>query len=268
MKCQICTTEFKARAGAKYCSPKCRVKASRDAIVKAGDAAEAVVTRPKLTDEERYAMFLDQLPKTEWIATGTSLDTVTLIPKDKITLLYGKFGIGKTTLAHLIAARSGLKTLYIDTEAALTPERLKDLGIDPRDFVVRRVAYIEDVYSLLMSDEALTYDLIVWDSVAGTSFYTEVEGDAFERQMGVKALIMNKLMRIMPNRLASSGTTLLLINQEREGIGQYAANYVPAGKGQMYSAGLVIRLSGTYPKVKVELKKNRFGDIKAEEIKL
>lgn len=268
-QCLVCNANFEAkRTTAKFCSDVCRVKYNRENLSKAADAAESYLRRPVLTAEERYNMFLDQLPKTEWIETGTSLDQVTLIPKDKITLIYGKYGIGKTTLAHLMASKSGLKTLYIDTEAALTPERLRDLEIDPRDFTTRRVTYMEDVYELLMDDKTMEYDLIVWDSVAGTSFHSEVEGGAFERQMGVKALIMNKLMRILPNKLAKSGTTLVLINQEREGIGQYEPNYVPAGKGQMYSAGLVVRLTGNYPKVKAELKKNRFGDIKTEEIKI
>lgn len=221
-----------------------------------------------LSDEERMQMFLDMMPKTEWIDTGTPLDSVTRIPRNKITLIYGKPGIGKSTTANKIAANFPGKTLYIDTEAALTPERLFDLGVDPRTFTTRRLSFMEDIYKLLMEPDTMKFDLIIWDSVAGATFYSEVEGDAFDRQMGVKALIMNKLMRILPNRLDETQTTLILINQVQQGFGLYAENTPPGGKGQRHAAGIVISLTGTYPNVTVDVKKNRFGDTRKEKIKL
>lgn len=217
--------------------------------------------------ERRLKGFLQQLPKTQWVETNTALDSLTRLPKGRITILYGKFGIGKSTLAQLVSAGVTGRVLYIDTEAALNPERLAKLEIEPDSFHVYREAFIENIYELLTDPKTLKeYDLIIWDSVGNTSFRSEVEGEPTDMNIGTKPRIMNKLMRILPNLLRESDTTLLLINQEREGIGTYAANYIPGGKGQMYSASLVVRLTGKYPKVNAEITKSRVSNIGKTEI--
>lgn len=267
--CHQCHIEFKAqRSTAKFCSDKCKLQFSRQKEKVVEQIEQQLQETPEEAYQRRLKGFLAQLDQTEWLKTGTPLDEVSEIPKNKLTIIYGKWGIGKTTLAHKVAANVK-NTLYIDTEASVTPERLAQLNIEPKSFTLKKLSYVEEIYELLTNEKILKqYDLIVWDSVAGTSFITEVEGDAPDRNMGVKASIINKMMRVLPNLLDTHKTTLILINQEREGVGQYAPNYMPGGKGQVYSASLIFRLTGDYPKVTVEVKKSRVGETKKEIVNL
>lgn len=256
MICLHCKKEFLAKTKrAKFCSDNCRVYYNTQ-------------FKP-LSDEKRMEMLVEQMDKTTWVETGTPLDEITKLPEYKVSIIHGRPGIGKSTIANLTASNFKGQTLYIDTEAALSPERLFELGVDPRRFTTKRLNFIEEVYETILDPETLEkYDLIIWDSVGGTSTHAEAEGEAWDKHMGIRASMMNKLMRQIPYRADKSKTTFLLINHEYKEMGPYARVKLPGGNGQEYAAGIVVRLSGTYPKIRVELKKNRFGKTKEGEIKL
>ena len=85
--------------------------------------------------------------------------------------------------------------------------------------------------------------MIVIDSLASMTFRTEEEGKSTDSNIGQKAKVVNKLMRIIPMYLKNSDTALVVINQGREVIGSYVPmKYTPGGMGVPYAASLILAL--------------------------
>lgn len=187
------------------------------------------------------------LAKVEWLTTGIEdLDEFQQIPRGRVTQIQGPYAVGKTTLAlSMISGLKGVKVLYIDSEASLNPELLTKLGVDLKNFdLYNDSAFIEDVYEVVL--EACKngkYDMIIIDSLASMTFKTEEAGKSTDSNIGQKAKVVNKLMRIVPMYLKNTDTALVVINQEREVIGGYVpVKYTPGGMGVPYAASLILGL--------------------------
>lgn len=260
------------RATAKYCSDACRLKAARGvglpvegkmppssaAINKAMEAADLKPTgEPVKVVEEPYdreanlAAFRKMgLQEVTWITTGIpEFDKLTMIPRGRITQIQGPLSVGKTTLClNMIQGLKGQKVLYIDAEAALNPQLLTSLEIESKNFdLYNDSAFIEDIYEVVLhAVEKKKYDMIILDSLASTTFRTEAANQAADANIGQKARIVGKLMRIVPMELKRTNTALVIINQERDLIGAYGNQiYTPGGRGVEYAASLMIRLKTT-----------------------
>lgn len=203
--------------------------------------------------EKNLAAFQEMgVEQVEWISTGIpGLDELTRIPRGRITQIQGPYAVGKTTLClNMIRGLRDKKVLYIDTEASLNPELLVNLELDARNFTLyNKSAFIEDVIDLIIDQvmqAARQFDMIILDSLASTTFRTEAAGEAADANIGQKAKMVNKLMRIVPMELKRTGTALVIINQEREVIGSYAPiKYTPGGMGVPYAASLMVALKTT-----------------------
>lgn len=269
------------RASAKYCSDKCRKAAARGAVLpidgkmppssKALDEAmekadlkladvvelEGVYDKdgkPKIVPYDREANLAAfrkmGLQEITWITTGIpEFDALTMIPRGRITQIQGPLSVGKTTLClNMIQGLKGQKVLYIDSEAALNPELLADLQLDAKFFdLYNESAFIEDIYEVVLhAVEKKKYDMIILDSLASTTFRTEAANQAADANIGQKARIVGKLMRIVPMELKRTNTALVIINQERDLIGSpYPQIYTPGGRGVEFAASLMIRLKTT-----------------------
>lgn len=190
------------------------------------------------------------LEEVEWITTGIkAFDDLTMIPRGRITQIQGPYAVGKTTLClNMIKGLKNHKVLYIDTEAALNPQLLVSMQLEAKNFTLwHESAFIEDVYdAILNAVQAPKYDMIILDSLAATTFRTEAANEAADANIGQKARIVNKLMRIIPMELKRTKTALVIINQEREVIGGYAPiKYTPGGMGVPYAASLMVALKTT-----------------------
>ncbi len=194
-----------------------------------------------------------------WLTSGIpEFDALTQIPRGRITQIQGPYAVGKTTLClNMLKGLRDYKVLYIDTEAALNPQLLTNLRINPDTFKLwNESAFIEDVYDAVLkafAPDTEPFDLIILDSLAACTFRTEAQGEAADANIGQKAKIVNKLMRIVPMELKRTGTALVVINQEREVIGSYAPiKYTPGGMGVIYAASLIVSLktakSARFPK--------------------
>lgn len=263
--------EFEAkRADAKFCSPKCRMQYARKNNI---DAETGEVTEPStLVDlskpkerkhpnpfhpsnrdpnydgEAAEKAFIKMgLKPVNWLSTGIpELDELTQIPRGRVTQIQGPYAVGKTTLClNMIAGMKGIKTLYIDTEAALNPKLLKALEIDPKSFdLYNESAFIEDIAELIRdAAKSGKYDLIVLDSVPTTTTKTIAETDITAKNIGQKAAIIHKLMSWITMDLKRTDTAMVFINQEREVLGSYVPmKYTPGGMGIPYQASLMIAL--------------------------
>lgn len=244
--CEYDQVEFEGRADAKYCSPKCRTAASRGP---AETIPPAVVVDDATYDVEKNLEAFRKmgLRQVEWITTGIpEFDELTQIPRGRVTQIQGPYAVGKTTLClNMIKGLRNLRVLYIDSEAALNPELLTKMRISPENFTLYNdSAFIEDIYEVILAAvEKPKYDIIIFDSLAACTFRTEAAGEAADANIGQKAKIVGKLMRIVPMELKRTNTALVIINQERETIGSYGPiKYTPGGMGVPYVASLMVAL--------------------------
>lgn len=246
-----------ARKSAKFCSDKCRIAAAR----RDGVDPETGEVLPKRFEnpfdrpapdgydpEKALAAFKKMgLEEVRWIETGIpAFDKLTKIPRGRITQIQGPYAVGKTTLAlNMIAGLRDKKVFYIDSEASLNPSLLVRLQLNEKNFELwNKTAFIEDIHeAMLEAAKSGKYDLIVFDSLASCTTKTEAEGDITASNIGQKAKIVNKMMRILPSELKQTDTALVILNQEREVIGGYVPmKYTPGGMGVPYAASLMISL--------------------------
>jgi len=251
-------TEFESkRADAKFCSPKCRKAYARknnidentgEVIEVASENTPGADTNKPYDREKNLAAFIKMgVVQVEWISTGIpEMDELTQIPRGRITQIQGPYGVGKTTLClNMIKGLKDRKVLYIDAEAALNPELLVDLELDPANFhLYNESSYMEDIADIIRTAAASgKYELIVLDSVPMTSTKTIAESEITASNIGQKAKILHKLMGWITMDLKRTNTAMVFINQEREMIGTYVpTKYTPGGTAIPFQASLIIAL--------------------------
>lgn len=197
---------------------------------------------------KKYNLIMaSKLPELEFVPTGLGdLDKLTKgFPRSRITELYGMQGVGKTTLTLMSiaeATKSGLKTLFIDCENAFNPIRAKELGIDMKNLAIVDESILEIVSDVLM-DNIKNYDLIIIDSVAAMVPRAEIEGEAGDANIGLKARLMGQLIRKANVELARSKCALVFINQLRESMEMFAPKFSTTGGNALrFFASLRIEL--------------------------
>lgn len=259
--CLFCGDEFYSkRADAKFCpSPKtCRQEYARQHNIdeKTGEVRESRNPNPFAAenqdpnyDREKHLKAFQKmgLVKVDWLSTGLpDFDALTMIPRGRITQIQGPYGVGKTTLClNMIAGMKNVRVLYIDSEASLNPELLADLQIDPSKFdLYNKSAYFEDIAEEIRNAaKAGKHDVIILDSLATVTTKTETEGNVTDRNIGAKAFLTHKLIRLVQMDLKDTNTAFVVINQEREVIGSYVPQkYTPGGTGVPYAASLIVAL--------------------------
>lgn len=253
-RCLNCGVMFMPqRKTAKFHEPACRVEYARknDIVEETGEIIENPLAKPPKDDydpEKALAAFKKMgLEPTTWITTGIAeFDRLTMIPRGRITQIQGPYAVGKTTLAlNMIAGLRDKKVFYVDSEASLNPHLLVHLRLDPKNFVLwNKSAYLEDIHEVIYeAAKSGKYDMIVFDSLAACTTRVETEGNVTDSNIGQKAKMVNKMMRILPSELKEHNTALVIINQEREVIGGYVPQkYTPGGMGVPYAASLMISL--------------------------
>nr|DAJ72565.1 MAG TPA: Protein recA [Caudoviricetes sp.] len=187
------------------------------------------------------------LEEVKWISTGIpSFDALTMIPRGRVTQIQAPFATGKTTLAlNMVAGLRDKRVFYVDSEASLNPELLVALKLNPNNFTLyNKSAFLEDIYEeIKKAAESGMYDMIVFDSLAACTTKTEAEDNIANANIGQKAKMVNKMMRVLPVILSKNDVALVIINQEREVIGGYVPQkYTPGGMAVPYAASLMVSL--------------------------
>lgn len=198
-------------------------------------------TRPPLPQPIK----LKDVHSVGFVTSGVpEIDAITMLPRGRITEIYGNAGVGKTTLMmQCIAAISQKgKVLFIDAENALNPERLRSYPVKPENVSISTLYLLEEVTDLVISSMT-KYDVIIVDSVAGLVARTEHVGEAGAANIGIKAKLMHQFMRRMVGLLADTQCAVVFINQLREGMDIYHPKFTTGGRALPYAASLRIELS-------------------------
>lgn len=209
-----------------------------------------VAKSPKDVAKKYNLQMASDIAPLEFIPTGLGdLDKLTGgFPRSRISELYGLQGVGKTTLTLMsiaAATRAGLKTLFIDCENAFNPVRAKELGVDPTKLAIVNNSLLEEVHDVIMG-EIKNFDLIIVDSVAAMVPRAEIEGEAGDANVGLKARLMGQLIRKANAELATNKCALVFINQLRESMEMFAPKYSTTGGNALrFFASLRIELITT-----------------------
>lgn len=172
-----------------------------------------------------------------WIPTGSRLLDYAIsnrrnggYAEGRIVEIFGPPSIGKSHLATQAAIstqKMGGIVIYCDTENAVNPETLADLGIDiTKNFIYAEPSCIEDVFKVVEStinrvkisakDVPVT---IVWDSVAATPPKAEIMAEVDKDGIGQAARAISKGMRRITQLIGTSNVLFILLNQIRYKIG-------------------------------------------------
>jgi recombination protein RecA len=199
-----------------------------------------------------------------WISTGVlQLDYAISnrpnggFPEGRIVEVFGPPSIGKSHLAAQVcksAQRMGGIAVYIDTENAINPELLGDLGVNvSKRFIYADPNSIEDVFTLVESVvskvKATNKDVpvaVIWDSVAATPAKAELEADYDQNSIGLAARQISKGLRKITQVIGNQNVLLVCLNQIRNKVGVLygSPETTPGGLALPFHASVRIKLTG------------------------
>lgn len=224
---------------------------------------------------ERTAFILDENKTTDVDVIPIGIDFIDKqfgiggIPRGRITEVLGKPGSGKTTLCiHAIAnaQKMGLKTAFIDMEHAISPLRMKQLGVNINQLIFSQPFSGEEAMNLTDMLVRTGVSLIIIDSVAALIPMIEVEKDIGENVMGRHAMLMSQSMRKLTAPTHKHNVALVFINQTRASFGGFFSQQKGTGGSALryYSS---LRLQMKYTGKSVTKSKGYFGKFKMTVIK-
>lgn len=175
-------------------------------------------------------------------------------PLGKVVEIYGNESTGKSAVAAKTVAQAqkkGLTCVWVDAENSFDPRWMKKLGIDIEKLIVAQGAEGEVNHDLLLKlvsfghPRAKQYkdlepvDVVVVDSWAALTPMVLVEND-MQTHMAVEARVNNLGIKRVNSR--NKNTLVLIINQNRSGIGARAYDFQPGGRGLKYYAALRVEV--------------------------
>lgn len=202
-----------------------------------------------------------------WISSGSrQLDYIIAnrsgggFPEGRIVEISGPPSIGKSHIAAQIvksAQKMGGIAVYIDTENAIQPENLSQLGVNlSRGFVYIDEHCTERVFEIaektILKARSMQRDVpvvIIWDSVAATSPKAELEGEYDKDTIGLQARTISKGMRKITGIIGNNNILFVCLNQIKIKIG---VNYgdpttTPGGNAIPFHASVRIKLTAGSP---------------------
>ncbi len=172
-------------------------------------------------------------------------------PIGRIVEIYGPESSGKTTLclmtiAELHKTDPEAVAIYIDTEHALDPNYMRQLGVDFNRLFVSQPDTAEEAMELLKTS-ILTgqIKIAIVDSVAELTPRAEIEGDMGDAHVGLKARLMGQALRTVKSIANTNGVTVMFTNQIREKVGVLYGNpeTTPGGQALKFAASIRARVS-------------------------
>ena len=177
-------------------------------------------------------------------------------PLKRIVQIHGPFSSGKTSIAFKLASSVQKKKQkfmvgYIEVEGTLDIDWAKTLGID-EDKLVLPPEVPNGQAALNIAEELVKtgeFGLVVIDSLAQVTPQEEIDNPVEKWTMGLQARLINKWIRKIVPALhvkAEDGTDneciLLILNQERDSMDQYAPPITPGGRGKDFAASINVQI--------------------------
>ena len=169
------------------------------------------------------------------------------VPRGKITEIWGDEGTGKTQLClHLLHQSNimGLRAAFVDSEHALSFERLEQIGIDPSRIIISQPSFGEQALEIIeMIVRSKKVELVICDSVAALTPKSEIDKDMGDAPMGSQARMMSQAMRKLVAIIAKGNVAMVFTNQTRAKLGTfYPEKTTTGGNALKFYASMRIKL--------------------------
>lgn len=167
------------------------------------------------------------------------------VPMGRVTMLIGDQSSGKTFLSQQLmrsALRMNLSVVYYNAEKKADPVWFARTGVDISRIIVINGNIAEEVYASMRELVENKVGLIVVDSLAALVPISENDEEVGQQTMGLQARVNSKEFRKLMTSLSVSDTTVVIINQERESIGQYARKANPGGRAPTFYSSLTLNV--------------------------
>jgi RecA/RadA recombinase len=182
------------------------------------------------------------------------------IPDNKIIAIAGESATGKTyftlgIVAKFLRDRPDGVVLYFDSEQAVTSDRIKGRGIDPKRVAVMPVSTVEsfrhqaikivDKYKEMPKSEQKPM-MIVLDSLGMLSTEKEMTDTAegkTTRDM-TRAQVIKATFRVLTLKLGDAGIPMIMTNHTYDQVGSmFPTKQMSGGAGLKYAASTIVFLS-------------------------
>ncbi len=169
----------------------------------------------------------------------------------KIYEVFGEESSAKSTLSQycMIKFKEQYKSgtaLYIDTENSFDLLRYAYMGGKP-DIVVFKTIIVEDLLSktigiLKEAHESKQPAFIVWDTIAATILKDSDETHLFSAGIAAKPRILNSILPYISELLATTDSTLIILNQVYSTINKFGGVKTKGGRGIRYFSSVRIQI--------------------------
>ena len=217
---------------------KSKKKSKKESKKPAGDVLAGILEEiggedgAQLLGSEGFAIKIrgvisTQCPSIDW-ATGRGG-----IPLGRLTILHGKEGSGKTTLAlHIVAEcqRQGGAVVYMDKEYKLDPDYARDIGVDTKRLIIVQPPHLERVFETTRriierikanreETGKRTPVLVVLDSMNAAITKAQYEGEEEAQHVAPEARVYSRLLPKLIPLVNEEDVALLWVSQVRNKIG-------------------------------------------------
>lgn len=165
-------------------------------------------------------------------------------PQGKIIEIFGDESTGKSTLAlHFLANFKNQNVVYVDTEHSLDRAYAERLGCNLDNMIISQPDNFEQALDITIKT-CPHVDAMVFDSVAESSPKKEIEGDISDQDIGLKAKLMSRALRILKS--TKHKATIVFINQIRENPAAFfgSPRVTPAGRGLKFATHVRLDIYG------------------------
>lgn len=168
-------------------------------------------------------------------------------PRGRIFEIFGMESSGKTTLClHTIveAQRAGIPVIYIDAENALDPTYMAKLGVDNELLIIQQPSSLQKAMDLMVHvmENAGQPVLFVVDSVPALAPQEVLDAGAEQQTRALAARYWSAQLPKIAGKASKTGSTIMLINQMREGMDMYTPATTPGGKAIKFYASVRVEI--------------------------
>lgn len=168
-------------------------------------------------------------------------------PRGRISEVFGKEAVGKTTIAYTAMAEAqklGLGCVFINLEAGFNDEWAQKMGVDLAALILAEPAHGDQAADqLIQAVKTEGVHLVVFDSIGAMMSEQELAEDGKDRVGGQSKLVTGMIKRVSPAAYQNN-VAVLLLNQARDDMRSPIPGAIesPGGRALKHASSIRIEL--------------------------